>query len=369
MRLVRTFVPLLAMVAVASCDAPPTAPLERAESSNSLVQAPTRMVDLGLLGGSYSEALDINDNGVVVGWAENAHGYAHAFRWTRSGGMKDLGSLGGPQSFSKAVGINEHGIIAGLSNDAEGRAHLVVWTPSGVIRDLHMFPNAEGFEDAAVVVGISDRNEIAGIYYETELFGWGLTIPFHYTQATGILDYPWGVPADPEGAPETRLEAINDLGDVTGVHSTQLFFSERGIGFVLLDHPWSFARPHAINDKRVIVGMAQVSSPPFGVSFPFRRTRTHGFESLGNLGGNGGSAEDVNERGEIVGWAQLATGESRAFFWAEGRGMVDLGAGFARAINEKSMIVGSINSRAVMWLGTGGVAAMEVEVGRAGSGQ
>ena len=264
MRLLRTFVPLLAMLAVASCDAPPTAPVEGTESSNALVQAPTQVVDLGLLGGSYSEALDINDNGVVVGLAENAHGYVHAFRWTRTGGMKDLGSLGGPQSFSKAVGINEHGYIAGLSNDAEGRAHLVVWTPSGAIRDLYMFPNAEGFEDAAVVAGITDRNEIGGIHYETDLFGWGLTIPFHYTQSAGFVYYPWGIPADPEGAPETRLEAINDLGDVTGVHNMQVFFSERGIGFVLLNHPWSFARPLAISDKRVIVGMAQISNPPFG---------------------------------------------------------------------------------------------------------
>jgi probable HAF family extracellular repeat protein len=46
---------------------------------------------LGTLGGDWSEAYGVSSDGsVVVGWAENAEGQPHAFRWTAAGGMEDL---------------------------------------------------------------------------------------------------------------------------------------------------------------------------------------------------------------------------------------------------------------------------------------
>ena len=49
------------------------------------------MQDLGTLGGGYSHAFGVSaDGSVVVGWAENAAGDWHAFRWTASGVMEDL---------------------------------------------------------------------------------------------------------------------------------------------------------------------------------------------------------------------------------------------------------------------------------------
>jgi probable HAF family extracellular repeat protein len=54
------------------------------------------MQDLGTLGGDWSGAFGVSaDGAVVVGWARNAAGQDRAFRWTASGGMQDLGTLGG----------------------------------------------------------------------------------------------------------------------------------------------------------------------------------------------------------------------------------------------------------------------------------
>jgi len=53
------------------------------------------MQDLGTLGGNSSAAYGINNTGQVVGEADLSSISTHAFLWTASAGMKDLGSLGG----------------------------------------------------------------------------------------------------------------------------------------------------------------------------------------------------------------------------------------------------------------------------------
>jgi probable HAF family extracellular repeat protein len=48
--------------------------------------------DLGTLGGTDSLAYSINDNGQIVGESRTIGGNRHAFSWTRSEGMIDLGT-------------------------------------------------------------------------------------------------------------------------------------------------------------------------------------------------------------------------------------------------------------------------------------
>ena len=60
-------------------------------------------LDLGTLGGTYSSASGINDNGQVVGYSYTSSGEMHAMSWTREGGMVDLGTLGGGVSDATAV--------------------------------------------------------------------------------------------------------------------------------------------------------------------------------------------------------------------------------------------------------------------------
>ena len=65
--------------------------------------------DLGTLpGDTSSEASGINNNGDVVGYSKGPHGM-RAFLWNKAIGMQDLGVLPGGNS-SRALGINEWGL-------------------------------------------------------------------------------------------------------------------------------------------------------------------------------------------------------------------------------------------------------------------
>jgi probable HAF family extracellular repeat protein len=76
-------------------------------------------IDLGTLGGSSSIPAAINESGHVVGWSQVAVGsvMTHAFLWTPTTGMMDLG-----QGTSFATAINNRGHVGGgaLYGDPEG---------------------------------------------------------------------------------------------------------------------------------------------------------------------------------------------------------------------------------------------------------
>ena len=82
-------------------------------------------IDLGTLGGNFSEALDMNASGQVVGESATAPFGIHAFSWTQAGGMVDLGTLGGTQS--EATAVSAGGQVVGASFTAGGEFHATLW--------------------------------------------------------------------------------------------------------------------------------------------------------------------------------------------------------------------------------------------------
>ena len=73
------------------------------------------ITDLGTLGGGYSEATAINEQGQVVGRSTTASGEYHGIVW-HNGHITDLGSLG--FAWSQVTDINEQGQVVGFSDTA-----------------------------------------------------------------------------------------------------------------------------------------------------------------------------------------------------------------------------------------------------------
>ncbi len=65
-------------------------------------QGPWVAGDLGLLGGTVSNATDVNDAGLVVGGRSNGVSQS-AFVWTSAVGATDLGTLGGSSTVAWAI--------------------------------------------------------------------------------------------------------------------------------------------------------------------------------------------------------------------------------------------------------------------------
>lgn len=124
--------------------------------------------DLGNLGVlAWNTPMAINQRGVVVGFANapgggNAGNFnAHAFVWTRSGGMRDLGLLPG-DDYSEALSINDHGAIVGESCNATTNVCRAVLWRNGTMVDLNTLV-APGYGDhLASANDINDAGEITG---------------------------------------------------------------------------------------------------------------------------------------------------------------------------------------------------------------
>lgn len=229
------------------------------------------MVDLGTLGGAESEARDVSADGtVVVGKAESGAG-PHAFRWTQAGGMVDLGTLGG--SWSNAHGVSGNGevVVGGANTAGNVTTHAFRWTQAGAMVDLGTLGGSwsEAYAtaaDGAVVVGEADTTGDAA--YRA----------FRWTSAGGMVD----------------------LGTLGGTNSTALDVSA---------------------DGAVVVGSAGTTGN--AAKHAFRWTSSGGMVDLGTLGGTDSTARGVSSDGAVVVGGADTTGDAawRAFRWTASTGM------------------------------------------------
>jgi probable HAF family extracellular repeat protein len=168
-------------------------------TSHAFVWRQGDITDLGSLGGPNSHATAINDRGQIVGWSETNQTYTvvhlgqtytfnvrHAFLWEH-GVMADLGTLGCPfecprNDFSQAVDIDINGNVVGITeNVSNGPMTGFIWQ-NGIMRALLGFASGDQVEVSAInnfgqIVGIDDTSSDANILWNRRTVATPLNCP------------------------------------------------------------------------------------------------------------------------------------------------------------------------------------------------
>jgi probable HAF family extracellular repeat protein len=139
----------------------------------------TGWVTLGTLGGAQSLATSINDNGVVIGWAQTQSGQQHAFViepesigasyvwWKDVGGdgindlMIDLGAIGG--TVCVAQSINNVPTVVGYGLDNTGHCHALKWEKASGIWQLTNLTALVPSWVGGAAYAINDNGDIGGM--------------------------------------------------------------------------------------------------------------------------------------------------------------------------------------------------------------
>jgi probable HAF family extracellular repeat protein len=279
-------------------------PLTGSPETEAVLWKNGKIINLGTLGGSSSGANAVNNGGQVVGGALNAipdpfsagfpnssnlifegTGFyfsntvtqSHAFLW-QEGVMRDLGTLGGPDSV--AWFVNERGQVAGQSyvnsipNAATG---VPTVDPFFILEDGMMVDVGNLGGTSSTLVGLNNRGQMTG---SMTLAGDQTFHPFLWSH--GVL---------------------TDLGTFGGS-----------------------GEAHALNDAGEVVGWSY-DSQGAAISFLWRNGV---MTNLGTVDGDPCSAADgINSKGQVVGESSpscFGGGPQEAFLWESGGPAVDLNA-------------------------------------------
>ncbi|HEU5160716.1 MAG TPA: hypothetical protein VFU43_27210 [Streptosporangiaceae bacterium] len=302
------------------------APAALAASPVAAAGAGYRVIDLGtLLPGGRSFATAINERGDVVGASDG-----HAVLW-RDGQIIDLGVL--PEgSTAVATDLNERDEVVGYgSNDYSTSAF--VWR-NGQMSALELLPGA----DNCLADGINDKGQIVG--RRTAPSG-------HGTRAVTWLANGRAVDLDPTGSSSLARDIANN-GWIVGemVITEDPWYGGSAVwrhGVPTVIHPGTAM---AVNERRQIVGIGggsylwsrgvvtDLGRPAGATSFEpvdiNNRTQVVGnsdgafvwrrgvFTALPSLAGDPATAAaaGINDRGQIVGYAEAADGlTAHAVLW------------------------------------------------------
>jgi probable HAF family extracellular repeat protein len=117
------------------------------------------MKDLGTLGGPDSEAVWINDAGEIAGSADLPTTNIHDAVIWRHGHIHDLGTLPGDPC-SRSRGLNSRGQVVGTSTDCRAALHAFVWEEGGPMRDLNKLIRPGSGLQLTEAFNINDHGDI-----------------------------------------------------------------------------------------------------------------------------------------------------------------------------------------------------------------
>jgi probable HAF family extracellular repeat protein len=301
------FATLCAAVAIGSCTAPGRA------------QTGYTVVDLGTLGGAWSEATAINKKGQVVGTSATAGGSQHGFIWSVTSGMEDLMATLG-LDFSACNAINNSEQVVGTSTgtflqsrtDPMGGtvtlpvtgAGAFLWSrePNGPLMTYlgYLGDNPFNWYRAlnSYAMGINDAGEVAVRSDVAITNEYGLAVGFGAFVYDNGSQRSIGFPAGGTQCAAAAL-SINNRGwlalDYSGVDPTTLIPYQTG--YVLRAQNTTGNAKWFRDDNADGVNDLLVKLPTSGgpSTFPY----------------------GINDKGQVVGETQTWTGSSVAFLWTD----------------------------------------------------
>jgi probable HAF family extracellular repeat protein len=315
---------------------------------------PYEFIDLGTLGGATSFARSINHHRQITGNAEtdpsNPSPRLNTFLWNPPAGpMINLGVLPGSNNFSRGYAINDSGVIVGESDNNFSQAFRWEQGPgmTGLLRLAgdNFRGVAHGIDNFGVAVGISSN---------------------------GVASRPtrWNAAGEPmdlgsiDGLTTSlgRAWAVNNYGTSVGITATGIGSTSQAtmwVGNNIFNlgsfEPLSRSEAFAVNDHHAAVGAAVNGVTPSNT--PIRRA-AHWYIvggvpqilDLGSLGRTFSEALDINNSGQIVGFATNISGLPQvAWMWYNGvmydlNTLVNLPPGWvltsAQSINNRGDIAG-----------------------------
>ena len=287
--------------------------------------------------GPGSIALGINIHGHTVGGMPGAGADEHAFVNT-GGGPLDIGTFGGASS--RAWGINDAGVVVGEADNMAGVRRAFSYS-AGAMNDLGTLGGP-----SAGARAINNDGHIAG--FATLPTG----SPRAFRLSGGVMQNLGTLPSTVELY--SYGYAINARDTVAGASSVGEFtlpdppvhgFVTRASTLVDIGtFGGQVSAAYGINDRGMVVGTAEVGTGNHdrNAYIWFR-----GFKrDIGNLGGGYAEAYDINNRNQVVGFSTASTGQ-HGFLWRRGKmvaieTLIDSASGWtisnARAINDRQQI-------------------------------
>ncbi|GIV08770.1 MAG: hypothetical protein KatS3mg019_0861 [Fimbriimonadales bacterium] len=292
---------------------------------------------LGTFGNPYSSARDVSDDGSVVVGSSRFDNYNRAFRWTRTGGMQNLGTL--PQhTYSEGYGVSADG------NRVTGTAYYVI--PYGGSERAFLWVFGSGMRDIGNLPG-SPVNTALDISRDgATIVGWGRDYgyairAFRWTSGTGMVSL------GTLGGNESRANGVSRDGSVVvGWSYNHLgerwaFYWMRAAGMQVL-YPLAVCcgEANAVSDNgQIIVGRSHsAQTERWHACMWAWDGYGYSVSDLGTLGGNESVAQGCTNNREVVGWAHTTSGARRAFRWTPNGGMENLSETFARLLSPGSYL-------------------------------
>lgn len=225
----------------------------------------TGLVNLSsLVGKPNAFPSDINNLGQIAGTSFISDGKSQAFFWDKNIGTIDLGTLGGESSFANA--INDLGQVVGGSqkeNSELAPSNAFIWDKINGIKSL-----GETEYNSVAAIGINNSGQVLAT---ADVPNSSNDKVLYWDKDSGFIDT--GLV---QGADNSRLYGINDLGQIFDYEAGRSYVWEKGTGSV----------------------------------------------DIGTLGGST-FISDFNNLGQLVGQSGTESA-SRALYWSKSTGLVDL---------------------------------------------